>query len=228
VPERIMPAWLAKPLLTLRNRYVRSRTREWLYPLDYVLGTRRGFKSASKPLRLHLGCGRVLLPGWVNIDKRYRPGVAVMRLPGGLRRIASNSVAYAYCSHILEHVVYPGEAMKLTSEIRRVLVPGGAVRFVVPGIERIIRAYVADDKAFFKEQEGHHPPACTTKLEHLMYALQQDGSHKYGYDFETAKKLLLGAGFSRVINSEYNQSEFTELRVDYRGENLSLFVDAVK
>jgi hypothetical protein len=60
-----------------------------------------------------------------------------------------------------------------------------------------------------------------------MYALQQNGEHKYGYDFETAKKLLLKAGFSRVIDSEYNKSEFTELRIDYRGENLSLFIDAV-
>jgi predicted SAM-dependent methyltransferase len=178
-------------------------------------------------LKLHLGCGKTILPGWLNIDLRKQPGVAVMRLPQGLRKFADHSVAFAYCSHMLEHINYPNDALSLCRELRRLLIPGGAVRFVVPGIERIIRAYVANDAAFFEEQRSHHPAWCETKIEHLMYALQQDGEHKYGYDFETAKKLLLKAGFSRVIDSEYNKSEFPELRIDYRGENLSLFVDAV-
>jgi hypothetical protein len=65
-------------------------------------------------------------------------------------------------------------------------------------------------------------------MEHLMYALQMDGEHKYGYDFQTAEKFLKRAGFSRIITSDYNESEFHELRIDYRGQNLSLFVDAVK
>jgi predicted SAM-dependent methyltransferase len=178
-------------------------------------------------LKLHLGCGDKVMPGWLNIDICSREGVAVMRLPRGLGRFADNSVQFVYCSHMLEHVNYPDETLLLCREIRRVLIPGGAVRFVVPGIERIIRAYVADDSAFFKKQEALHPAWCTTKMEHLLYALQQDGQHRYGYDFETAKKLLLRAGFTRVINSDYQGSEFPELRVDYRGENLSLFVDAV-
>src|SRR5205823_2825729 len=101
------------------------------------------------------------------------------------------------------------------------------VRFVVPGIERIIRAYVANDGPFFEVQRSMHPAWCQTNLDQLMYALQQDGEHKYGYDFETAERLLLKAGFSRAIDSAYNKSEFPELLIDYRGENLSLFVDAV-
>lgn len=198
-----------------------------LYRLRHSASTRALVRDAPKPLKLHLGCGDKVLPGWLNIDMRKRPGVAVMRLPQGLKTFADNSVAFAYSAHMLEHVSYPDEALSLSRELRRILIPGGAVRFVVPGIERIIRAYVANDLEFFKEQRRHHPSWCETKIEHLMYALQQDGEHKYGYDFETAKKLLLKAGFSRVVDSGFNRSEFPDLRVDYRGENLSLFVDAV-
>jgi predicted SAM-dependent methyltransferase len=129
---------------------------------------------------------------------------------------------------MVEHIDYPDEVHRLATEVHRILVPGGAMRFIVPGIERISRAYVADGRAFFEEQEWHHPPSCTTKMEHLMYAIQQHGEHKYGYDFETAEKFLKRAGFTHIINSSYNKSELPELRVDYRGENLSLFVDAVK
>ena len=79
-----------------------------------------------------------------------------------------------------------------------------------------------------------HPPECTTKLEHLMYALQQHGEHKYGYDFETMSKLLRAAGFEQIVQSDCNASAFEELRIDYRrltddkGSYLSLYVDAIK
>lgn len=209
-------------------RPIRAYYRESaLYRLRHSASTRDLIRSAPQPLKLHLGCGPVVFPGWLNIDMRKAPGVAVMNLPHDLRNFADQSVAFVYCSHMLEHINYPNDALHLCRELRRMLVHGGAVRFVVPGIERIIRAYVADDKAFFEEQRSHHPAWCETKIEHLMYALQQDGEHKYGYDFETAEKLLLKAGFLRAVDSAYNKSEFPELRIDYRGENLSLFVDAV-
>jgi predicted SAM-dependent methyltransferase len=218
-----VPAWLKTALRPLRDS-VRNSIREF----THAPGTQALIRAAPRPFKLHLGCGDKVIPGWLNIDIYGREGIAVMRLPGGLSRFADNSVGFVYCSHMLEHINYPDEALLLWREIRRALILGGAVRFVVPGIEQIIRAYVADDSAFFKKQEAFHPAWCTTKMEHLLYALQQDGQHRYGYDFETAKKLLLRAGFTRVINSHYQCSEFPELRVDYRGESgLSLFVDAV-
>ena len=108
------------------------------------------------------------------------------------------------------------------------------LRIVVPGIEQIIQAYACDDKEFFNIQSTMHPEWCTTKLEHLLYALQDDGNHQYGYDFETIEKLLKQAGFSDIVQSDYNKSQFSDLRIDYRseidnhGKNLSLYVDAIK
>ena len=187
------------------------------------------FPYDQRGLKLHLGCGQQILEGWVNIDiKPFKNQVVVMKLPGDLARVKDGSVAFIYLSHCLEHLDYRTEAPHLVKECTRLLQPGGAVRIVVPGIERIIRAYVADAAAFFKIQEQHHPAWCTTKMEHLMYALQQDGEHKYGYDFVTASKLLKAGGFTKIVNSAYRQSEHKTLQVDYRGENLSLFVEAAK
>ena len=216
-------------------RYIFSRGRNNrrippLYQLRHAYGSSRILRAGLShgPVKLHLGCGPVVLPGWINIDARYHPGVVVMELPSGLKWFPDNAISFVYCSHMIEHVDYPDQVHQLATEVHRILKPGGALRFVVPGIERIIRAYVADDKAFFKDQERFHPPSCTTKMEHLMYALQQHGEHKYGYDFETAQKFLRRAGFTKISNSCYNDSEFPELRVDYRGKDFSLFVDAVK
>jgi predicted SAM-dependent methyltransferase len=211
----------------IKGIYVHSVLFEW----RHGIGNRRLIAACKRAdqLKLHLGCGSRLLPGWLNIDIQKRAdGVAVLRMPVGLRRFTDCSISYVYCSHMIEHIGYPGEVQTLAREIHRILIPGGVLRFVVPGIERIIRAYVADDKEFFAQQEKFHPSWCTTKMEHLMYALQQDGEHKYGYDFETAHKFLADAGFSRICHSQHNQSEYESLRIDYRGENLSLFVEAVK
>lgn len=182
-----------------------------------------------KELKLHLGCGNVILKDWVNVDmEKMQPEIIPLELPEGLKLFLDNSVQYIYTSHFLEHLEYPGTANALIAECHRILKPEGAIRIVVPGIENIINAYVANDKDFFNVQKTMHPQWCTTKLEHLMYALQQDGEHKYGYDFETMKKLLSDNGFTKIYNSSFNESVTTDLNIDYTGKGLSLFVDAIK
>ena len=190
--------------------------------------------AARRDLKLHLGCGSERLPGWIHVDLYAHGDNVVARLPEGLKRFPSHSTKFIYASHILEHIGYPEEASTFAQECYRILTPGGVLRVVVPGIQRIIEAYARDDEAFFDIQRSLHPSWCTTKLEALMYALQQDGEHKYGYDFETVSKLFTGFGYSQVVESDYNASEFEELRMDYRGiqdnhgNYLSLFVDVIK
>lgn len=198
--------------------------------LKTLMQNRRLMRSArhARNLKLHLGCGPHVLPGWLNVDRAGGPGVVAMKLPRDLKQFRTASVQLIYASHMFEHMAYPQEVLDLSSECWRVLVPNGALRIVVPGIERIIRAYAADDELFFEKQRAFHPAWCTTRLEHLMYALQQDGEHKYGYDFITLSKVLRHAGFTRIVASDFRASEVEALRLDYRGEGVSLFVDAYK
>ncbi|MBS2025723.1 MAG: methyltransferase domain-containing protein [Deltaproteobacteria bacterium] len=190
--------------------------------------------AAGGDLRLHLGCGGHLLEGWINIDLRPQRGTLSMRLPAGLQRFADDSVRAIYASHVLEHLDYPGQALEFVRQCHRILRPGGALRVIVPGVQKIIEAYARNDAGFFEVQAQLHPPECTTPLEHLMYALQQGGEHRYGYDLATIAKLYARAGFSEVIASDHNASQVPELRVDYHarqdnhGNYLSLYVDAVK
>ncbi len=195
---------------------------------------RRKILQRNGQLRLHIGAGGVRLDGWVNIDIVPDPRLLIMRLPGGLRKFHDSSVEYIYASHLLEHLTYPDEVHEFLRHCRRILVPGGAMRLVVPDIARLMQAYSAADEAFFDAQKEMHPPWCTTKLEHVIYALQQDGEHKYGYDFETLKKALNECGFGDVRESDYRKSEIEALNIDYRsdvdpsGRSLHLHVDAIK
>jgi len=180
--------------------------------------------------KLHLACGNKILEDWINIDAIWRPNVVVSNLPRGLKLFKNNSIEYIYCCHFLEHLKYPKEVTSFLTTCYNLLKPGGVMRIAVPDIEKIIEAYMKNDKEFFEIQSQLHPPRCTTKLEHLMYALQQDGEHQYGYDFETLQKVLFQAGFDKITKSDFGQSTFEALNIDYSEDikDLTLFTDAIK
>jgi SAM-dependent methyltransferase len=192
------------------------------------------------PLRLHLGCGDQLLDGWVNVD--MSGGDIRLDLRDGLP-FADGSAAYVFCSYVVEHLSYPDEALSLLTEMRRVLRPDGVARIVVPDIEQCLRAYAANDDAFFAERAQYWrwaEQARTTLDQFLPYAGAEQNTfdmygHKYGYDFTTLSDLLHRAGFAAVTRKGYLETSHDELRHDDRssgarltvkGRHLSLFVEA--
>ena len=91
-------------------------------------GALRGFTPPQETvgvLRLHLGCGRTILPGWVNVDCVSLPGVDVVadldecrtkRLP-----FDDSSVGEFLMSHVIEHV---HDTLALMQELHRIAKPG--------------------------------------------------------------------------------------------------------
>lgn len=100
--------------------------------------------SGKKGPWLNLGCGARFHPGWLNADlhpvshlvKRQN----VLHFPWPWADAAFEMV---YCSHLLEHL--PGETVpRFLAECRRVLLPGGVLRLVVPDLEQIARLYLQE------------------------------------------------------------------------------------
>jgi SAM-dependent methyltransferase len=82
--------------------------------------------------KLHIGCGRNKLNGWLNHDTDMdirRP------LP-----LADNCLEHIFAEHVLEHVT-PREAWGFLKEAHRVLQPGGGLRIVVPCVDLIYQRY---------------------------------------------------------------------------------------
>ena len=181
----------------------------------------------SSELKVHIGCGGHELPGWINIDNH--PAPLAINLDWGLP-LPDRSARYVFVSHLLEHLFHPGQAGHLLAEIRRVLMPGGIARIVVPDIEQCLRAYVAGDETFFADRRRHWTwlPEDMTHLESfLAYAGAGPWPdhlfehHKFGYDFVTLKRCLERAGFASVRRCAYQQSPHQELRVDHASSNAS-------
>ncbi len=191
--------------------------------------------------KLHIGCGKGLLEGWVNLD--VHPAPLSVNVMWGLPFV-DRSVKYVFVSHLLEHLFFPRDVMPFLAELRRVLVPGGIVRLVVPDVEQCIEAYRSGDAAFFasRRETWSWWPENPTRLEDFL-AYSGAGAepahsfeaHKFGYDFETLRKVLEQAGFSAVKRSDYMASTHPELQVDeisavakarYGERYYSLFVEA--
>ena len=91
---------------------------------------------------LNLGCGKRIHTEWTNVDLvADRPGVIAHDICRGLP-FDDDSYDAVYLSHLLEHLT-PGKASELVGECRRVLVPGGTLRIVVPDLEAIAREYLS-------------------------------------------------------------------------------------
>lgn len=91
--------------------------------------------------KLHLGCGKTILPGWINVDCVNNPGVDLVfdlekcdtiPLP-----LAEDSIDSIYASHLLEHIARP---LPLLQELYRVAKPGARATFLLP--------YGSSDDAF--------------------------------------------------------------------------------
>jgi SAM-dependent methyltransferase len=200
-----------------------------------------GLPTDARELKLHIGCGKGLLDGWVNID--VYPAPLAMNVLWGLP-FADGSARCVFVSHLLEHLFYPRDVQPFLKEVRRVLAPGGVLRVVVPDIEQCIEAYVNNDRSFFASRRETWAwwPENPTRLEDFLGYAGAGAepawlfeSHKYGYDFETLSKVLIEAGFRSVVRSGYMTSTREELRVDhasavasakYGDRHYSLFVEA--
>src|SRR6266849_4569920 len=91
--------------------------------------------------RLHLGCGRKILPDWINVDVIPGEGVDVVADLDACAKtplpFETDSIDEFLGSHLLEHITH---ALPLMQELHRVAKPGAQAVFNLP--------YGSSDDAF--------------------------------------------------------------------------------
>lgn len=157
-------------------------------------------QTALQTIRLNLGCGHDVRPGYVNVDK-FPVNTDVVQAEFPLLPFENGYADEALLSHVLEHFGY-AEGLTLCTEINRVLKPGGLARIEVPDIAWCVAQFLGAP-----EPNGYTDPKNDYSTNHKwgLYAQaiwgdqHNDGLfHKWGY---TAHRLLytLGqAGFDPV------------------------------
>ena len=91
-------------------------------------------------MKLHLGCGNVMIPGFIHCDVRPLPHVDCMTSADKLGAFEDNSADLIYACHVLEHFGR-NDTLRVLKEWHRVLKPGGTLRLAVPDFEAVVKVY---------------------------------------------------------------------------------------
>ena len=97
----------------------------------------------SEPsLRIHLGCWKRYLPGFVHVDLCDFPHIDYRHDIATLPMFADGSAELVYASHCLEYFDRE-QAREVLREWGRVLRPGGILRVAVPDFPALVKVYEA-------------------------------------------------------------------------------------
>ena len=141
---------------------------------------------SHKTINLHLGCGGVNHPDFINIDAFPHSHVHYIRAIEDLSPFDDQTADLIYACHCLEHFPY-AQVPYILSEWHRVLKVDGILRLSVPDFDLILEIY--------KDRENN----VNSILGPLM------GGHADKYDFHKTifnqrylKQLLIESGFREV------------------------------
>ena len=100
-------------------------------------------KNADGKILIHLGCGPIHDPRWVNVDLLYLPHIHHIQNVTKLDNFLDDSADLIYACHVFEHVSR-SSLQDVLVEWRRVLKPGGILRLSVPDFDCIVKIYNAE------------------------------------------------------------------------------------
>lgn len=183
-------------------------------------------------IKLHLGCSKRYLKGYVHIDVADYPHIDYRHDVRTLPMFKDNTVSLIYASHTLEYFDRI-EAMDVLAEWHRVLKAGGILRLAVPDFESLAKVYFEhkDLGLILGPLYGRWEPAgCGS----VIY-------HKTVYDYDSLKRILSSAGFKAIRRwdwkgvfigelkdfDDYSQAYIPHMQKD-NGKLISLNVEAEK
>lgn len=164
---------------------------------------------------LHLGCGPVILPGWVNIDVHPYPGVdRVLDLREGL---PFEQASFIFAEHFIEHFALE-DALRLATECRRALADDGVLRLTTPNLDWVWATSYASrwtptsaTTASIDIAQWTHDDAAARDCLTLNRGFRAWG-HRFLYNRAMLADLLHRAGFARIDWCAYGESAHEELR----------------
>jgi predicted SAM-dependent methyltransferase len=175
--------------------------------------------------KLHLGCGKVYIPGFIHVDLMDYDHIDFKRSVEDLSIFEDKSIDLIYACHVLEHFKRT-EVDRVLSEWFRTLKPGGTLRISVPGFEEIVEIYRKYND-----------------LNLIVGPLVGGQTYAYNYhymvfDFPSISKRLKDIGFSDVKRYDWRETEHADVD-DYaqayiphmdkeNGMMVSLNVEAIK
>lgn len=180
--------------------------------------------NQDKKILIHLGCGDINSPEFINVDTRPAPHIHYVCNVTDLSIFNDNYADMVYACHILEHI--PHSSLKKTLwEWRRILKPNGTLRLSVPDFDRILQVY----------------HSCNNDIASIVNPLMGGQDYKYNIHHSVYNKKYLEyhlreAGFKQVCQWNPNTAAYHNFEdwaskcydVDGRQYEISLNIEAIK
>lgn len=182
-------------------------------------------------MKLHLGCGKRYVPGFVHVDLADFPHIDhrsdVRRLPMFENEIAE----LIYACHVIEYFDR-SEVHDVLREWYRILKPGGVLRVAVPDFAALVEVYRRHgDLALVHGPLYGRIEIPTESGPRVVY-------HRTVHDFDSLRSTLEAAGFLNVRRYDWRQTihkdydDFSQAYIPHmdkeRGLLISLNVEALK
>jgi len=160
-------------------------------------------EALRDPLRLHLGCGRRFIPGFVHVDVAEFAHIDYRRPIEDLAVFEDRSADLIYCCHAFEYFDR-SEAPKVLREWKRVLKTGGILRLAVPDFAALVEVY-------------HRSGDIARILGPLYGRIEVNASapsilyHRTTYDFSSLRSTLEAAGFTSVRRYDWRTTSHNDV-----------------
>jgi predicted SAM-dependent methyltransferase len=137
-------------------------------------------------LRVHLGCGHINDPRFLNVDARRLPHVHYVSRSLLMRALPEGSADMIYACHVFEHISHRTQ-MPVLQRWLALLKPGGELRLSVPDFEKLI-------DHFGNKRFGFH------QVELVLMGGQgyPENFHQALFTADHLNKLLTKAGFTNI------------------------------
>jgi len=149
-------------------------------------------------MKLHLGCGKRFIPGFIHIDVVEFPHIDIINSVDRLPMFQDNTCDLIYSCHVLEHF-HKKIVINVLKEWLRVLKPNGILRISVPDMENLFEVYrKTGDLSLI------HGPIFG-RCDYLY------NFHYCGFDFKTLKNTLELAGAINVQRYNWKSTEHANI-----------------
>ena len=146
--------------------------------------------------RLHIGCGRSALPGWLNVDQLPLPGVD--RVLDVRKRLPFANVSLLYAEHFLEHLPLD-DGLRFLERCRGALSPAGVLRLSTPNLDWVMKTHYRS-WAWSSDDEALQDCLNTNRAFHGW-------GHQFLYNQQTLAQALRIAGFETITFHRYGESD---------------------
>jgi len=188
----------------------------------------RDYCAAYVVRKLHIGCGKNILPGWLNSDVDLEDGKvfidATARLP-----FHDGTVDYIFSEHFIEHLSYD-DGMRFLKECYRVLRPGGRVRIATPDLQFLVDLYsdhLADlqksyihsvNKKLVPHIDGSLRNSSVFTINNFFFKL----CHNFIYDFALLRDTMTFVGYRDITRYAPGESADINLQgIEKHGQAIS-------